>query len=249
VTGALPLGEVVAAEAVSRSFGGLVALRELTFRLAGPGVVGLLGPNGAGKSTLLGLLEGLLGPSAGTLRLFGAPLSPRYPKRRVGAILQNEAALDGMTVGDYADFYAAVYGVADGVARILSAAELAERRRTLVDRLSGGQAQRLFLAAACVHQPDLLLLDEPTANLDPAARRRLGADLRMMAGRRAVLLATHDLAEAEAVCDRALFLVGGELRAQGTLAELVAAVPGGRGLEDAFFHFCGARLDPRGELS
>src|SRR5436190_18326738 len=120
--------EVIRADGVSKSFGAVQALRDVSFRVEGPCVVGLLGPNGAGKTTLLGLLEGLLRPTAGSLRLFGEPLGARYPKRRVGVVLQNESALDEMTAHDYARFFGAVYGVRGGAEKILEEAALVEQR-------------------------------------------------------------------------------------------------------------------------
>jgi len=245
--------EIVAAAGITKEFAGVHALRGVSLRIERPSVVGVLGPNGAGKTTLFAILEGLMAPTAGTVRLFGAPLGRRYPRRRVGVLLQREAALEGMTARDYAGLFAAVYGVRGGAAKILAEARLDERRDVLVDQLSGGEAQRLFLAAACVHEPELLVLDEPTAHLDPGNKRDLGLVVRAMAERRAVLLSTHDLREAEALCDEVIFLVGGEVKAAGAPAALIAALPSearhGQGLEDAFFHFCGSRLGAAGDLS
>jgi ABC-2 type transport system ATP-binding protein len=245
--------EIVAAEGITRDFGAVRALRGVSLRVESPRVVGVLGPNGAGKTTLFAILEGLLAPTAGTVRLFGEPLGRRYPRRRVGVVLQRETALEGMTAQDYADLFAALYGVRGGAAKILAAARLEERRAVLVEQLSGGEGQRLFLAAACVHEPELLILDEPTAHLDPGTKRDLGLAVRAMARRRVVLISTHDLREAEAVCDEVVFLVGGEVKATGAPADLIAALPAearhGHGLEDAFFHLCGSRLGAAGELA
>lgn len=247
----MPVSEIVAADAVSKRFGAVRALHGVSFRVERPSILGILGPNGAGKTTLLSILEGLLPPTDGAVRLFGEPIARSYPRRRVGVVLQRESALDGMTAHDYASLFASLYRLKDGAARILSAARLDDRRRVPVDRLSGGEAQRLYIAAACVHAPDLLILDEPTAHLDPPAKREIGAWLREMGGARAILLSTHDLREAEAVCDEALFLVAGEVKAAGPIAALVDAVPAaarhGRGLEDAFFHHCGSRIGAAGE--
>ena len=236
------MAEVLATEGLSRSYGPIRALDGVSFVVDGPRIVGLLGPNGAGKTTLLELLEGLARPSAGVIRLFGAPLGRRYPKERVGAVLQAEAALEGMTAAEYAGLFASIRGVAGGGERILAAARLEARAGTPVDRLSSGEAQRLFVAAACVHEPELLILDEPTAHLDPGSKREIGAWLRGMAGTRTILFATHDLREAEAVCDEVLFLVAGRLRARVTVAGLEG------GLEAAFFHPCRSRLGASGEL-
>jgi ABC-2 type transport system ATP-binding protein len=237
------VSEVLAAVDLHKSFGPVKALDGVSFSIEGPRRVGLLGPNGAGKTTLLEILEGLTRPSRGTVRLFGTPLGRRYPKRRVGVVLQRESAIEGMTAAEYAGLFASLYRVEDGAARILEGARLASRAATPVERLSAGEAQRLYLAAACVHEPELLILDEPTAHLDPAAKREIVTQLREGAAERTVLLATHDLREAETACDEVLFLVGGQLRARVTVADLAGT------LEEAFFAHCGSRLAESGDLA
>ncbi len=239
---------MIEVKGVTKHFRGVEALRGVSFTVKGPRLVGVLGPNGAGKTTLLEILEGLSEPSTGEVSLFGEKLVPgRYPRRRVGVVLQREFALDRITVGEYADLFASIYGVPRGDGGILERAQLTDRRQVAVERLSGGEAQRLFIAAASVHGPDLLFLDEPTAHLDPASKLHLGEVLRGLARERTVLLTTHDLREADRLCDDILFLVGGEIKAAGPREELIAAVPPDRrrtgGIEDAFFHFCEAHLE------
>jgi ABC-2 type transport system ATP-binding protein len=235
---------------VSRRYGSFEALSDVTFRIDAPGVVGLLGPNGAGKTTLLDVLAGLAPPDSGSLELFGEPLTPaaRYPKRRVGVVLQREFVPDHVSVYEYAELFAAIYGVRDGAQQIITQARLEARSKLAVDRLSGGEAQRLFVAASLVHAPDLLLLDEPSARLDPGSKRELTELLRRVSQKTCVLMATHDLNEAERACDHCLFILGGRLRAQGSTAELMATA-GAASLEDAFFHFCSARVDPTGDAA
>ncbi len=247
--------EVIGADGLRQRFGATDALAGVTFSVAGPQVVGVLGPNGAGKTTLLEILEGLRPPGAGVVRLFGRALGPSapYPRRRVGVVLQREVVLDRLTVRDYADLFASIQGVRGGSDRILTMADLTARAKQPVERLSGGEAQRLFIAAAIVHDPALIFLDEPTAHFDPENKARVGALVRQLGETRTVVLTTHDLREADAICDHVIFLVAGRIEAQGPRAELVAAVPAekrhGHGLEDAFFHFCSARLDGSGELA
>jgi len=231
--------EVVAVESLTKRFGETTALRSVTFTLQGPQVVGVLGPNGAGKTTLLEILEGLSSPSEGRVRLFGQPLSSRdYPRRRIGVVMQREFALDRITVGEYAALFASIYGVRDGAARILSRSALDRRAGVGLEKLSGGEAQRLFLAAAVVHDPELVFLDEPTAQLDPESKARIGDDIRALAEKSTVLITTHDLREADAVCDRVLFLVEGEVKAEGPRKSLIESASG-ETIEDAFFHYCG----------
>src|SRR5262249_17952506 len=136
--------------------------------------------------------------------------------------------------------------VEDGENRILAHAGLSARKNTPMSRLSGGEAARLFIAAAVVHEPALLFLDEPTAHLDPASKREVGELLKELGQRCTVVLTTHDPREGDGLCDRLLFLVGGRIRASGSREELVGAVPEsartGLGVEDAFFHFCAVRI-------
>ncbi|WP_437683331.1 ABC transporter ATP-binding protein [Sorangium sp. So ce131] len=237
--------EIVAVESLTKTFGGVAALSDVSFRVRGPGLVGILGPNGAGKTTLLDILEGLSEPTRGAVRVFGAPVPP-YPRRRVGVVMQKEVQLERCTTREYAGLFAAIYGVRDGERRILERARLTARAAAPMSRLSGGEAARLFIATALVHEPELLLLDEPTAPLDPASKQEVGEMLRAVSRERTVLMTTHDLREADGLCDHLLFLVGGKLRASGPRDELVAAVPEGRrtglGVEDAFFHFCAVRM-------
>ncbi len=237
---------VVEARALSQRFGATVALDEVSFAIDGPGLTTILGPNGAGKTTLLDILEGLAAPASGSFALFGGAPDP-YPRRKVGVVMQREARLERATVREYAELFAAIYGIAGGGARIVEAARLGNRAETAVSRLSGGEAARLFLATATVHEPELLFLDEPTAPLDPASKREMGETLRELARTRTVVMSTHDLREADALSDSLLFLVGGKVRASGSRHELVGAVPEadrrGLGVEDAFFHFCAVTIE------
>ncbi len=238
-------GEVLAADGLGKRFGDIVALEGVSFAMSGPGLLGVLGPNGAGKTTLLDLLEGLAPPTTGGFRLFGQPPAP-YPRRRVGVVMQAEARLERCTTREYAELFAAIQGVRDGAARILEQARLTDRARVPVARLSGGEAARLFIATAVVHDPELVFLDEPTAALDPESKRATGELMRELAARRTVVLTTHDLREADAVCTHLLFLVQGRVRAFGPREALVGAVPAerrrGLPVEDAFFHFCALHL-------
>ncbi len=236
---------VVTVSGVGKRFGDVVALDDVTFTVDTPGLTGILGPNGAGKSTLLDILEGLAAPTTGTVELFGQPIDP-YPRPRVGVVLQKEVQLERCTSEEYADLFAAIFGVRHGKERILKQADLGARARVPMDRLSGGEAARLFIATALIHDPELLFLDEPTAALDPTSKREVGDMLLEIAKQRAVVLTTHDLREADALCERLIFLVGGRIHAAGARADLIARVPaqarGTIGIEDAFFHFCSVKM-------
>lgn len=236
-------------ENVSRDYGAVRALANASFSIEGPGVVAVLGPNGAGKSTLLDLLAGLSRPSAGDVYLFGRRLDgAHYPRRNVGVVLQREFVPDHMSVREYAELFAAIYGVERGADKIFAQAELTARAGVAVARLSGGEAQRLFIATALVHEPRLVVLDEPSAGLDPNHKRALGAVLRRLGRERTVIMSTHDLSEAELVADYCLFMVGATLRAHGPRERLLTSAHAST-LEEAFFHYCGARVSAEGNLA
>jgi len=241
--------EILKAENISRRFGDLEALSGVSFTIEGPQLVGVLGPNGAGKTSLLDILAGLAEPTQGDLYLFGNPLrSSSYPRRRVGVVLQREFVPEHMTVGEYAALFASIYSVKNGKEKILKQAALTERATTRVARISGGEAQRLFIAAVNVHEPELLLLDEPTAQLDPPSKREIGRFLSDMCRARTVVMTTHDLREADEICSSVIFLVAGAIKAMGPREALIKATPNGRTIEDAFFHFCGARVNSAGDV-
>lgn len=225
-------------------------LRGLSFSLEGPRVLGVLGPNGAGKTTLFDLLAGLSTPDQGEISLFGNSLRGKpYPREKVGVVLQREYVLEGISAYEYAELFAAIYRVPKAASEVIARAGLQQRAALPLASLSGGEAQRLFIATALLHKPSLLLLDEPTSALDPAAKREVREWLRDVAPGTACLLSTHDLREAELLCDEVLFLVQGEAKAHGSRAQLVeqASQHGAEPtLEGAFFYFCQAQLDGRG---
>ena len=244
----MSLTEILQAQGLGKKFGETRALHDVSFTIEGPQIVAILGPNGAGKTTLLEIAEGLSAPDEGSLRLFGAPLDRgRYPKQRVGVVMQREFVFEGVSVAEYAELFSAIYRVKGGAEKILARARLQDRRGARVSTLSGGEQQRLFIAAAVVHSPSLLFLDEPSAHLDPASKRDLWEWLLQLTDC-TILVTTHDLREAEALCRSVLFLVRGEVKAFGAKADLIAKVPNGRSLEDAFFYFCDSRLHHTGEL-
>ncbi len=238
------MGEtIVATTGLGKRFGETTALADVNIALRGPRLVAILGPNGAGKTTLLDLLEGLESPTSGSVELFGRAVDPAsYPRRRVGVVMQREFVLDGVRVGDYADLFASIYGVADGRARIVERARLGGKERTSVASLSGGEAQRLFIAAASVHDPDILLLDEPTGELDPESKERVGELLCGLASRALLLMTTHDLDEAERIADEVLFLFEGRVRGYGTKDDLLRSVGPDATMRDAFFKLCGTTI-------
>ena len=198
-----------------KSYGELAAVDGVSLEVATGEFFGILGPNGAGKTTLLELVQGLRRPDSGETRLLGVPSWPRRPELlpRIGVQLQTSAFFDRLTAREQIRTFAALYGVgADRADAWLERVGLTEKAGTRTEKLSGGQAQRLAIACALVHEPELVFLDEPTAALDPQARRNLWDLLRSLqeAGR-TVVITTHYMDEAEALCDRVAIMDAGRL--------------------------------------
>ena len=223
---------------LTRRFGAVTAVDALTLRIEQGEVFGLLGPNGSGKTTTIRMLCGLLEPSQGSALVAGidVAVAPEQVKQRIGYMAQKVGLYEDLTVGENLDFYAGIYGFRRATARlaeVVAFLELAERLGQLAGHLSGGWKQRLALACALIHRPALLFLDEPTAGVDPAARRRFWHTIHDLAhAGTTVLVTTHYMDEAEQ-CARLAMMSRGHLIALGTPAEVAAQV-GGRTLEDAF---------------
>ncbi|MFJ8534497.1 ABC transporter ATP-binding protein [Streptomyces sp. NPDC093591] len=214
---------VVAFDQVSKSYGKVRAVDGLTLALYPGETVALLGPNGAGKSTTLDLLLGLKQPDKGAVRVFDTSPREAIVDGRVGAMLQSGGLMDEVTVAELVrlacDLHPRPYKVSDVLARA-GVAQTADRK---VDKLSGGQAQRVRFALATAGDSDLIVLDEPTTGMDVTTRQSFWATMREQADQgRTVLFATHYLEEADAVADRVLVLHRGRLLADGTAAEIKA---------------------------
>ncbi|MGW7218397.1 ABC transporter ATP-binding protein [Streptomyces collinus] len=214
---------VVAFDQVSKAYDAVRAVDGLTLGLSPGQTVALLGPNGAGKSTTLDLLLGLKRPDSGTVRLFGTSPRDAIVAGRVGAMLQSGGLMDEVTVAELVrlacDLHPKPYRPSEVLARA-GVAQIADRK---VDKLSGGQAQRVRFALATAGDSDLIVLDEPTTGMDVTTRQAFWATMREQADQgRTVLFATHYLEEADAVADRVLVLHRGRLLADGTAAEIKA---------------------------
>ncbi len=240
----------VGAYDVRRRYGDVVAVDGVTLEVGTGEMFGILGPNGAGKTTTLEIVEGLRRPDTGRVELFGVPSWPRNPDllRRVGVQLQSSSFFERLTVREQVHTFAALYGVPRARAEEkLDLVGLTGKASARVENLSGGQAQRLSLACALVHDPELVFLDEPTAGLDPQARRNLWDVLREIHGSgRTVVLTTHYLDEAEALCDRVAIMDHGRILQLGPPAELVRglAAPTRIGVESGLLPLDVARALP-----
>ena len=230
---------VVQTRALARRFGDFVAVQGLDLKINEGEVFGLLGPNGSGKTTTIRMLCGLLEPSSGGARVAGVEVteSPEQIKQRIGYMSQKFGLYEDLTVRENLEFYAGIYGLrGDRRARIDEVVQfigLERRLGQLVGTLSGGWKQRLALACAILHRPAVLFLDEPTAGVDPAARRMFWKAIYDLAGAgTTVIVTTHYMDEAER-CGRLAMMSSGHLIALGSPAEVAAQV-GGATLEDAF---------------
>ncbi len=204
---------------VSRWYGNVVAVNDISFAL-GPGVTGLLGPNGAGKSTLLHLLSGLLAPSSGTARIAGRPaFGDPSVYRDVGLVPEREAVPGYLTGRDFVRLNADLQGMPDAAAateRAIATVDLTDAAHRALRTYSKGMRQRAKLAAALVHEPRILLLDEPFNGMDPRQRLHMIGLLREMAAAgRVILFSSHILEEVEQLADAVLVVYAGRLAASG----------------------------------
>jgi ABC-2 type transport system ATP-binding protein len=221
-------------------FGPVVAVEGLTLAVPRGEVFGLLGPNGSGKTTTIRMLCGLLAPSGGSATVAGCDVAAQGEQVRqlIGYMSQKYGLYDDLTVRENIDFYGAIYGLygsqrAARIARLAHDLDLEDRLHQFAGTLSGGWRQRLALACATAHEPPVLFLDEPTAGVDPASRRRFWEIIHATArGGTTILVTTHYMDEA-ARCERLAFLSRGHLIALGTPAEVTTQF-GAASVEDVF---------------
>ena len=219
---------------VHKSFGSRVALRDVSLQLPKCGVVGLLGPNGAGKSTVIRMLAGVLQPDSGTVLVGGKPPSQVDVRARIGWLPEHNPLPLHRTVQDWVVEACKSRGGARKQAfDALDRCDLALHANRPIGALSKGWRQLVGLSAAVAHEPDVLILDEPSTGMDPLRRRWFRSLLRELGAERSVLLSSHLLDEAERVCDEAVLLSEGSVRASGSLTHILA-LSGGGDLDEAF---------------
>jgi ABC-2 type transport system ATP-binding protein len=215
----------ITVEGLTKRYGALTAVDGVSFTVASGEFFGILGPNGAGKTTTLEMIEGLRPPDSGSVTLLGESPSLSRPSllMRIGVQLQGSAFFERLTAREQLSTVASLYGVGDArVDAMLELVGLQDKGNDRVERLSGGQRQRLAIATALVHDPEVVFLDEPTAALDPQARRNLWDLLQGIndAGR-TVVLTTHHMDEAEVLCDRVAIMDRGRILQLDSPAALV----------------------------
>lgn len=214
---------------IVKRFGRVTAVDHATFAVPGRTICGFLGPNGAGKTTTIRMLVGALAPDEGELTIDGLnpALRGSEARTRIGYLAEESPVHPELSVEEFVGFRARMYGVprrqrAAAVSAALDRCQVSDVRRRLCGQLSKGYRQRCGLAAAIVHQPAVVVLDEPTSGMDPGQVLEFRKLLRSLATQSTVLLSSHILAEVEAVCDRAVLIDHGRVAAQGTLAQLRA---------------------------
>lgn len=228
---------VLEADGLSKSYGSLVAVKDLSLAVYEGEVLGFLGPNGAGKTTSINMLCGLLRPDAGRVLVNGQPIGGGADVRaRVGMCPQEIVVWEKLTCIEQLEFVGEMYGLKRRVARgnglrLLDELDLAEKRDAQAKTLSGGMRRRLSLALALVHEPSVVVLDEPEAGLDPQSRIRVREFVRSLARRATVILTTHNMDEAERAADRVAIIDHGELLVLDTPEALLCSVGEGDVLE------------------
>ena len=235
-------------EGVVKRYGGFTAVRGLDLRVDRGEIFGFLGPNGAGKTTTIRMVAGILKPSAGRLRVAGHDVAedPGRAKERIGYIPDRPFLYEKLSGGEFLRFVAALWGregpeLEERISKFLSLFSLSEWEDELIESYSHGMRQKLLISSALLHDPELIVVDEPMVGLDPRSARLLKDLLRSFVERGgSVFLSTHTLEVAEALCDRIAIISGGEIIALGTMDELRAqSDAGGAHLEEIFLKVTG----------
>jgi ABC-2 type transport system ATP-binding protein len=223
---------LVEAQGLVKRFGSLTAVDGISFSVERGEVVGFLGPNGAGKSTAMKIISGFLLPTAGQAAIAGhdSHADPIAARRRLGYLPEGAPAYADMSVGAFLDFVAAMHGLSKAKAdarlsELVERIHLGEVWNQRIDSLSKGFKRRVGIAQALVHDPDVLILDEPTDGLDPNQKYEMRALIRAIAPTKAIIISTHILEEVEALCTRAIIIAKGRMLADATPAELLAGMP------------------------
>ncbi len=218
---------------ISKTFGPLRAVTDVSFELGENQVVGLLGPNGAGKSTTIRMMTGFLAPDSGTITIAGYDISkqPSLAKSKIGYLPEQAPIYPEMSVRGYLKHRAKLFGVETreikpAIERAMDLCHITQVAKRRVGQLSKGYKQRVGLAGALIHDPPVLILDEPTNGLDPSQIRESRSLIRDLAQDKTMLVCSHILPEIERVCDRVMIMNRGQIQADGSPKDLINATPG-----------------------
>jgi ABC-2 type transport system ATP-binding protein len=235
------MSALIEAEGLRKSFGRLCAVDGISLKVMPGEVLGFLGPNGAGKSTTMKMLSGFLEPDSGTARIAGFDVGthPREAKAKLGYLPEGAPAYSEMTPLGFLQFIAAVRGLTGADAktcidRAIEKTALGTVLHQSIETLSKGYKRRVGIAQAILHDPAVLIMDEPTDGLDPNQKYHVRALIKEMSKNKAIIVSTHILEEVEAVCTRAVVINKGRIVADGNAAELMKRAPGARTLDDVF---------------
>ena len=222
-------------ENLKKSFGTFEAVKGISFSVKKGEVLGFLGPNGAGKSTTMRMITGFLPPTSGTAVICGHDITtdPVAAKAAIGYLPESAPSYRAMVVEDYLKFIAEIRGFHGKLAKekveaVIEKARLRPVAKKTIETLSKGYRQRTCFAQAIIHDPQVLIMDEPTDGLDPNQKFTVREMIKEMSAEKAIVISTHILEEVDAVCTRAIVIADGELKADGTPAELKAKEPSGK---------------------
>jgi ABC-2 type transport system ATP-binding protein len=213
---------ILEAIGVTKRYGAVTAVDNLTLAIQRGGCLGLLGPNGAGKTTLVEIIEGIIAPTAGQVLYEGHPRSASF-RENIGIMFQQTALFGFMSVEETLRTFQALYPRTLEIEPLIQLCHLDETRKQMNDKISGGQRQRLLLALALINRPELLFLDEPSTGLDPQARRNLWDIVQNVKREgKTIILTTHSMEEAQQLCDLVAIMDHGRIISHGSPAELIA---------------------------
>lgn len=219
------MGEAVVLKALSKQLGERKILKDVSFTVEQGDIFGYLGPNGAGKTTTIRILLGLLKPTSGSANILGKDVSRDEARKKVGFVLESDGLYENKSARENLEYYARLYGLSDPGPKIDSVLDLVglhDRARDQVGQYSRGMRQRLALARAMVHDPALLILDEPTAGVDPSGQIEVREVILNMAHKqgKTIFLSSHNLDEVQRICNRIALISRGEIKLYGELEEL-----------------------------
>ena len=231
---------LIEVKSLDKKFGAIHAVRNLSFSVKKGEVLGFLGPNGAGKSTTMKMITGFLEPTSGTVTVCGHDVleDPIAVKEKIGYLPEGAPSYGEMTVKGFLDFIADIRGMKgqdkqNSVNAIIKKINLETVRNQTIDTLSKGFKRRVGVAQALMHDPEVLIMDEPTDGLDPNQKHEVRTLIKEMAAHKAIIISTHIMEEVDAICTRAIIIASGQLLFDGTPKELLAKSDTGR-MDDVF---------------